>query len=411
MPRTRSNAFSLTIFVIATVFCAHLINCSGSDSIHINNPGVATDSGQPTHPDAQMPAISSEGARADGVGSGGGGDVVVCYDENGNIKDMESFDIWASWFTYRLNFSRLPLGQNNDVSDRSVNYMDIVNEKIRWLNKFDPQLARNLSDVARGFSQTEIDKKTNIHQVPYIHINGDGGAVIVPNATFDCFRVTHERMFWQFDQPKAHQYTYQLVEKLWANAPERVKAAVVLHESIWKFERARFAASLSVNTQYLNAVINSNEFLNYTLDDYVNLLRSITDAQGSPWSQNSLFSYQYGEILFQAKDFQRISDTYFYATPFYPPVGLELGFVSGGLFGSYIVKLDNDKSVILGRYGQADGEGRLTGGCSLRVQELTLANGQVVRVGVGDFIRVKREDGLTKADSVVREHVKCSETL
>lgn len=130
-----------------------------------------------------------------------------------------------------------------------------------------------MRSLAQAFSQAEIDKGTTINKVPALVRNGDSGvAVVIPEANANCARMVHERVFWQVDQPKEHQYSYLLVDRLWKKAPESVRSAVVLHESIWKYERSHFRPQNSQSTQYFNAVIHANEFKNYSSKDYLAFL-------------------------------------------------------------------------------------------------------------------------------------------
>jgi hypothetical protein len=212
---------------------------------------------------------------SDGVSSGGGGDVVVCYNNRGEVIDMESYDIWTGPMHSRLTFKRPPVGENDNSGDNQNLYMDQVNEVFGHLGTLDPVFAERLKNIAAEFSPDEIARGETINMVPALALNGDAHPVAIPEATDKCHRLLHERMFWQVDHPRPHQYKYQLVERLWNKAPAAVRAAVIMHESIWKVERELFNPETSANSQYFNAVINSIEFRSYTVQNYLTLISEL----------------------------------------------------------------------------------------------------------------------------------------
>lgn len=258
---------------------------------------------------------------SDGVSSGGGGDVVVCYNSKGEIIDMESFDIWQGPMHSRLTFPRPAVGENDNSADVADSYMTQINDVLGHLGTFDPVFSKRLLDIASEFSPQEIASGKNINMVPAIALNGDAHAIVIPEATDKCHRLIHERMFWQVDNPRPHQYKYQLVKRLWLKAPSAVRAAVIVHESIWKVERELFNPETSANSQYFNAVIHSQEFRAYTVEKYLTLISElqypITDGPASSliaeddqadmavmapqsWATNQAFSISYKGTVFNA---------------------------------------------------------------------------------------------------------------
>jgi hypothetical protein len=261
----------MKIFFLATLI-ALVVGCSKDQTTILQN---SEDS------QGVLPATN---APSDGVSSGGGGDVVVCYNKRDEVIDMESYDIWTGPMHSRLTFTRPPVGENDNSADKQDTYMDQVNEVLGHLGTLDPVFAERLKKIAAEFSPEEIARKETINMVPAIALNGDAHAIVIPEATEKCHRLIQERMFWQVDNPRPHQYKYQLVERLWTKAPAAVRASVILHESIWKVERELFDPTTSANSQYFNAVINSVEFRSYTVQNYLTLISSLQYpiTQGPP---------------------------------------------------------------------------------------------------------------------------------
>lgn len=107
LKETKTMARALEKFVLLVMVSTAFLACNRSEK----SPEAL--SGLKPSTDTGMPTETSQFARDAGVGSGGGGDVVVCYDALGNIKDMESYDVWIAPTNYRLTFSRKPLGEND----------------------------------------------------------------------------------------------------------------------------------------------------------------------------------------------------------------------------------------------------------------------------------------------------------
>lgn len=241
---------------------------------------------------------------------GGGGDVIVCYDSKGKIKDMESLDVWVGKTELGLKLPRLPLGEN-DLSIEERPYMDQVKEVFDRLKKLDPIMGKKFYLDAQMFSPDSIQNEENIAIVPKLHDNGDGAQKVFPNASqTSCSKIVRERLVWQNDKPKTFQSPYEIVEHLWNLAPESVKASVIQHEVILRTDRKYFSPTNSRDSQYYNAVISSEEFDQIDVLEYLKILIDQKNDGGRPWNENGPFSVYYRGIIFKT-DGLRILDEVF----------------------------------------------------------------------------------------------------
>lgn len=291
MNARKPGMFGLTKIVILTSLCL-LVTACGPGKKSKTADGVASD-----------PAADSgstfTGPREDGVGSGGGGDVIVCH-KDGKIVDIESLDIYHINPHYNLTFARKALGENDISIPEASLYGEQINLALDHLESFDPVFAGKVREVADSLvKETDLvargEKSSVVNPVAEIEINAvtnDSSLEHLPSKTANCEFLTQQRMFWQVDDPGAHQYGYQVNLQLWKLSPESVKAKLITHESVWKREREMFGKpETSMNSQYFNAVLHSNEFNKYTLSDYVTLLRSLKYPDDKTWYKDgTLFS-------------------------------------------------------------------------------------------------------------------------
>lgn len=197
--------------------------------------------------------LLSTQAFAAGQGKGGG-DVVVCYDENNNIKRMEGYDFWNASQQYNLEI----------IKDHKHNYMDIVKETLRKLNELDPMLAKTLSEDVQIFAPEIIARDDNemIGLVPRIKSNGDGKQTIFPaDKDEDCTKQTVERIAEFSAKPLPFEKQFRLKKDLWEAADDLTKAAIVQHEVIYKHFKTFAREEDSRKAQLYNAYISSKEFL------------------------------------------------------------------------------------------------------------------------------------------------------
>ncbi len=197
--------------------------------------------------------LLSTQAFAAGQGKGGG-DVVVCYDENNNIKRMEGYDFWNASQQYNLEI----------IEDHEHNYMDIVKETLRKLNELDPMLAKTLSEDVQIFAPEIIARDDNemIGLVPRIKSNGDGKQTIFPaDKDEDCTKQTVERIAEFSAKPLPFEKQFRLKKDLWEAADDLTKAAIVQHEVIYKHFKTFAREEDSRKAQLYNAYISSKEFL------------------------------------------------------------------------------------------------------------------------------------------------------
>lgn len=200
---------------------------------------------------------------SDGEMSGGGGDVIVCRTPQGEIIDMQSYDLWKGPQEYTVTIDR----------DLETPYIEQVERTLSKIANYDLGFADYLRLHAEEFREENIPGPI-VGLVDNLEDNGDANAIIIPNTHSDfCIQPniqTRERIATFKIDPRPFEKPFLLKKELWLNATEDTKAGIVLHEIIYKRATQNYEEN-SVNTQRLNAIFNSNEFssLGKVIYDYI----------------------------------------------------------------------------------------------------------------------------------------------
>lgn len=223
---------------------------------------------------------------AQSVGSRGGGDVVVCYDQNKNITDMVAYDFWNASKQYTLNVT----------VDRTTPYMKQIEKNMERLKKIDPMFASHLLDIAQSFSPANIAKTVGFQ--PGIGDNGDSGRSIVPESRDSgCAEQEILRIAEFSVDPLPYERSYKITKYLWDHANESVKFAIVQHEIIYAYSKEAIEETQSTKAQLYNALISSNEFNTMTSESYQKFIKNLG------WSKGQLFSIIRNGFTFSINSF------------------------------------------------------------------------------------------------------------
>lgn len=229
--------------------------------------------------------LSASGSHAQ-VGTSGGGDVVVCMDAAGKIINMEAYDFWNASKKFTLT---VPL-------DSTTPYMDQVRSRFERLGKIDPVASEYYLNEMKRFAPDEIGKPdAQVSLVPNLANNGDGKHVTLPEGTAPgCYRSEIRRMASFNPKPLPFEKPFLIMESLWKQAPEHVKAAIVQHELIYRVAKTVFTETDSVNSQFFNALISSNQFLSLTEIQYQEILSKLD------WTRRPFYSIAFAGETFMS---------------------------------------------------------------------------------------------------------------
>ncbi len=185
---------------------------------------------------------------------GGGGDVLVCYNEKEEITDIISYDHWNASQEYDFEVLR----------DDKTPYMKQLYLQIEKIKEVDYSFAQILSEYVDIFSPQNLEKSDLVGFVANLDDNGDGKQIIVPDRLNGiCHTVVKKRIatFKVESSLKYKEKPFLLTEPLWKDAPESTKYATVMHELIYKILKENFKeVEDSRIAQYLNGFYASREF-------------------------------------------------------------------------------------------------------------------------------------------------------
>lgn len=225
------------------------------------------------------------------VGSRGGGDVVVCLDPQGKVLKMESYDFWNASKKFTLT-----------VPTSDIPYMAQV--RLRFLNlaALDPMASEYYLNEMKRFAPDEIGKPDGqVALVPNLADDGDGKHVVLPQGTEPgCHRSEIRRMASFNPHPLPFEKPFLIRESLWAQAPEHVKAGIVQHELIYRVAKTVLKETDSVNSQFYNALISSDQFSSLTASKYRDILFQLD------WAKGKFYSIAYEGESFESDTFDKL---------------------------------------------------------------------------------------------------------
>lgn len=192
---------------------------------------------------------------------GNGGDALVCG--SGENQTVEFLDLFEA--DYGLNIFYNPAdGQwERDLGADDLTVIEKVLYALEKIKKIDIKRYQLYSSWALDFES----------QIRFINHRDDGrdfelgdvpdtGNVITP---IGC---ELKQLIIQNENRINKSFFYQVDKKLWDKLDDNHKAAVILHEVIYRdmFTQTNYAHTTSVATRHLNALLTSKQIYNYTTD-------------------------------------------------------------------------------------------------------------------------------------------------
>lgn len=185
-----------------------------------------------------------------GVGSSGGGNVIVCKSN----KDAELLDYYEA---------RVIRGLKIDLGDASLNYLDKVRYVLNRLKKIDPNRAEEYFEDLDDFEKSSrIIDNFELTPVDDSLISGLPSGCELKQAA-----VQHPPEF-------PNDPYYIISGNLWKLLSENGKAGLVLHEIIYR-EMLHNNAKDSKGARYYNGIISSLNYNYATLTEYPEILSSV----------------------------------------------------------------------------------------------------------------------------------------
>lgn len=243
---------------------------------------------------------------------GNGGKVLVC--ENQNDFDVELLDLFEAREISEWNFTL-------NLDEKRLNYMDKVKLVLERVKKFDPYRSARY-EIAR--SQFEANAKF-LHNADLPN-TVDVGLTSIPDS---CQLI---QIAIQLKPELPGQKLYTIDGDLWEKLDENNKAALVLHEIIYGEASERMHID-STKVRYFNALLTSNELLNYTqnqFDDFLsvcNLLESGEEFDEIVFDRKTIRrypsgSFQSGQVLVGNQNYIRRYGAFEYHTAIHLKQGL-----------------------------------------------------------------------------------------
>lgn len=199
---------------------------------------------------------------------GNGGDAVVCYDKKDKIVDVEFYDHWNANLEYNFIVER----------DDETPYMEQVSKAVQRIRAFDPILADFIERESEGFSPEIIGldlKDRTVKMIPFIGRGNDGGIIVLPDEEKNqkCKKQIIERMASFKMKLRYNEAAYLLSQKIWNHSQNSARYATVMHETLYKWTKVKLESENSRLAQYLNALYSSQEFLTYSVEDYISVIK------------------------------------------------------------------------------------------------------------------------------------------
>jgi len=200
-----------------------------------------------------LPTLSFAG---DFYEMGNGGFVVQClrlYPEN------RAFDVYETTTRYKRTLDK----NHRETTKDRVLYL------ISKLDRFNPQRAKLYRDWYATFD-TEVEFKTGFKFAPL----PDRGAAYVEDGC------TLEQVAFQRSPGFLNKYRYTIESDLWQSLSPLSQAAIIMHELIYReLSSAPNYQTTSEPTRAFNAWINSTDFDNATLLEYLENLQDLNIAR------------------------------------------------------------------------------------------------------------------------------------
>jgi len=192
-----------------------------------------------------------------------GGNVIFC-NKNGSME-IQLLDLYEGHVAYDFNF----------VPAQAKTMAEIFEERVQTLDKWNPTRANLYRQYFKSFSD-EAKFLPPGNSIPNI---GDEGWATVPDGC------ELKQIVVQQDIPTPEGIRYFVNRDLWAQLSEESKAALLLHEFIYREGRdAKNNFRNSSGVRYFNALIHSDLMPKLALKQYIAHLRYIgfqeAEAQG-----------------------------------------------------------------------------------------------------------------------------------
>lgn len=190
-----------------------------------------------------------------GYETGNGGDVLVCLPDTPEAKEYETLDLFEGRYMRGITHNLLDLNLG-------------VHEKILWvftnLRRVDPDRADRYNDYYKSFyKESKFMSNITLEDIP------DSSHIVIPKGC------QIEQAVIQIKPKYEEDYRYYFDNDLWVKLDNDHKAALILHELVYREAINIYHQKHSKDVRYYVSMITSKKFPEVDLETYLNKLRLV----------------------------------------------------------------------------------------------------------------------------------------